>query len=64
MLVEASEVSFANNEIDFCTHKDAVEVEWLHKFFWQNKVDNLNEISLDNSNVTYFDYGYIACNIC
>ena len=52
MLVEACEVSFASNEQNLCTPKDAVEV------------DNLNEISLEDANVTYFDNGYIGCSIC
>ena len=64
MLVEASKVSFASNEQDLCTPKDAVEVDWLWNFFWQNEVDNLNEISLENANVTYFDNDYIACSTC
>ena len=52
MLVEASEVSFASNEQDLCTPKDAVEVDWLLNFFWQNEVVNLKEISLEDANVT------------
>ena len=64
MLVEASEVSFASNEQDLCTPKDAVEVDWLHNFFWQNEVVNLKKISLEDANVTYFDNGYIGCSIC
>ena len=54
MLVEASGVSFASNEQDLCTPKHAVEVDWLYSFFWQNEVYNLNEISLEGANVTYF----------
>ena len=61
MLVEASEVSFASNEQDLCTRKDAVKVDWRYNFFWQNEVNNLNEISLEDANVTYFDNG---CSIC
>ena len=64
MLVEASEVSFASSEQDLCTPKDAVEINWLHNFFWQNKVVNLKEISPEDANVTYFDDGYIGCSIC
>ena len=60
MLLEASEVSFASNELDFCTSKETVEVEWLNKFFWQNEVDNLNERSLEDANATYFDNGFIG----
>ena len=63
MLVEANEVSFASNEQDFCTPKDAVEVDWFYNFFWQNEVDNLNEILLKDANVTYFNNGYIGCSI-
>ena len=57
MLVEASEVSFASNEQDLCTTTYAVEVDWLHSFFGQNEVNNLNEISLEDANATYFDNG-------
>ena len=64
MLVEASEVPFASSEQDLCTPKDAVEIYWLHNFFWQNKVFNLKEISLEDANVTYFDNGYIGYSIC
>ena len=63
MLVEASEVSVASSEQELCTPKDAVEVNWLHNFFWQNEVDNVKEISLEDANVTYFDNGYIGCSI-
>ena len=64
MLLEASQVSFASNQEGFCTPKDAVEVEWLYNFFYQNEDDNLNEISLEDAYVTYFDTGYIGCSIC
>ena len=64
MLVEASEVFFASSEQDLCTPKDAVEVNWLHNFFWQNEVVNVKEISLEDAKVTYFDNGYIGCSIC
>ena len=64
MLVEASKVSFASSELDLCTPKDAVEVNWLHNFFWQIEVVNVKEISLEDANVTYFDNGYIGCSIC
>ena len=64
MLVEASEVSFASSEQDLGTPKDAVKINWLHNFFWQNKAVNLKEISLEDASVTYFDNGYIGCNIC
>ena len=60
MLLETSEVSFSSNELDFCIPKEAVEVEWLNNFFWQNEVDNLNKISLKDANVTYFDNGFIG----
>ena len=60
MLVEASEVSFGSNEQDLCTPKDAIEVDWLHNFFWQNEVDNPNEILLEVANVTYFDNVILA----
>ena len=33
-------------------------------FFGKNEVDNLNEISLEDANVTYFDNCYIGCSIC
>ena len=33
-------------------------------FFLQNEVHNLNEISLEDANVTYFDNGHIGCSIC
>ena len=64
MLVEASEVSFVSSEQDLCTPKDAVGINWLHNFFWQNKVVNLKEILLEVVNVTYFDNGYIGYSIC
>ena len=65
MLVEASKVSFPSNELDFCSPKDAVEVKWLrHNFFGKIEVDNLNKISLEDANVTYFDNGYTGCIIC
>ena len=64
MLVEASEVSFAGNEQDVCTPKDAVEVEWLYKFFLEKWGDNINEIFREDANVTYFDSSYIGCSIC
>ena len=57
MLVKVSEVSFAINELDLCTPKHALEVEWLFNFFWQNEVDNLNNIFLKGAKVTYFDNG-------
>ena len=63
MLLEASEVSFASNEQDFYTPKDAVKVDWLYNFILQNEVDNLNELSLKDGNVTYFDIGCIGCSI-
>ena len=61
--MEASVVSFASNEQDLCTPKNAVEVDWLYNLFWQNEVDNFKEISLEDANVTYFDNGYIGCCI-
>ena len=64
MLVKASKVTFASNEQGLWTPKDAVEVDWLYNFFWRNEVDNLNKISLEDANVTYFDNGYIDCSIC
>ena len=64
MLVEASEVSFSSNEQDLCTPKNAIEVDWLYNFFWQTEVDNLNEILLEDANVTYFDNGYIQYLNC
>ena len=65
MLVEASKVSFPSNELDFCSPKDVVEVKWLpYNFFGESEVDNLNKISLEDANVTYFDNGYIGCIIC
>ena len=64
MLVEASEVSFASSKQDLCAPKDAVEINWLRNFFWQNKVVNLKEILLEDANVTYFNNGYIGYSIC
>ena len=60
MLVEASKVTFAGIELDTCTPQDAAKVEWLYNFFVQNEVDNLNEISFEDANVTYFVSGYIG----
>ena len=64
MLVEAFKVTFAGIELDTCTPQDAAKVKWLYNFFVQNEVDNLNEISFEDANVTYFVSGYIGRSIC
>ena len=64
MLMEASKFSPASNWVQSPSKNDFDDGEWLHEFFIQRQIGDVNEMALVDGSVAYYVSGYIGRSIC
>ena len=63
-LVAASQlISVQSVGLDWSPPSEPPECYWLHAFFMEREVDNLQEMCESDANVTFFASGYIGRSI-
>ena len=64
MLMEASKFSPASDCVQSPSKNDFNDGEWLHEFFIQRQIGDVNEMALVDGSVAYYASGYIGRSIC